>query len=287
MSAVRSPVIRYHGGKFRLAPWLLQHFPPHVCYVEPYGGAAGTLIQKPRAYAEIYNDIDGNIVNLFQVLRDQASRDRLIEMLVLTPYAREEFELAYEETEDAVELARRTVIRAQMGFGTAGATKGKTGFRIDVRRKYGTAQDIWAAYPETLALIGERLAAVMIENRPALDVIKAHDEPTTLFYVDPPYVHGTRYRGASHGRYYRHEMTDADHSALLDVLLQVAGMVVLSAYPNDLYDDALASRGWLCAETQARISAGRGAGIRTEQLWMNPACAEALHGEGLFPTVTA
>ena len=165
---VTRPVLRYHGGKFRLAPWVIKHFPPHRCYVEPFGGAAGVLVQKDRAYAEVYNDLDGDIVNLFRVLQNPESRSGLVERLVLTPYSREEFELSWETTGDPVERARRTVIRAQMGFGSAGATKGVTGFRIDTKRQYGTAQSLWAEYPESIAEVGQRLSGVLIENRPAL-----------------------------------------------------------------------------------------------------------------------
>ena len=165
---IATPVIRYHGSKFRLAPWVLQHFPPHTCYVESFGGAAGVLMQKPRSYAEVYNDLDGDIVNLFRVLQNPESRSGLVERLVLTPYSREEFELSWETTGDPVERARRTVIRAQMGFGSAGATKGVTGFRIDTKRQYGTAQSLWAEYPESIAEVGQRLSGVLIENRPAL-----------------------------------------------------------------------------------------------------------------------
>src|SRR3546814_12383099 len=104
---VKSPVIRYHGGKFRLAPWVIQHFPPHRCYVEPFGGAAGVLIQKPRAYAEVYNDMDGDIVNLFRVLRSQGASAMLTEALALTPYARDEFDAAYEPTDDPRSEERR------------------------------------------------------------------------------------------------------------------------------------------------------------------------------------
>ncbi|MEN5159722.1 DNA adenine methylase [Achromobacter spanius] len=282
---VSSPVIRYHGAKFRLAPWIIQHFPPHRCYVEPFGGAAGVLIQKPRAYAEVYNDLDGDIVNLFRVLRDPASSARLLEQLALTPYARDEFEQAYESTEDEIERARRTIVRASMGFGSAGATKGTTGFRIDTKRRYGTAQALWARYPSTLAPTIERLSGVMIENRPAIEVIQQHDAPDTLFFVDPPYLHETRYAGARYGRYYDHEMTNDDHRMLLDSLLQVQGLVVLSGYPSDLYDDALAR--WSRATTNSRISAARGTAVRTECLWLNPACVDALNHAGLFTSEIA
>jgi len=81
------PVLRYHGGKFRIAPWVIEHFPPHRTYVEPFGGAAGVLLQKPRAYSEIYNDLDSDVVNFFQVLRDPAQLDRLLQACAATPYA--------------------------------------------------------------------------------------------------------------------------------------------------------------------------------------------------------
>lgn len=280
MSTPKRPVLRYHGGKFRLAPWIIGHFPPHRCYVEPFGGAAGVLVQKDRSYAEVYNDIDGDIVNLFRVLRDPGKCVRLIDLLLLTPYARDEFDAAYEASGDPVERARRTLVRAEMGFGSAGATKGRTGFRIDTRRKYGTAQDLWTRFPEALALVCERLQGVMIENRPAIDVIRQHDAVDTLIYVDPPYMHETRSGGIKQARGYAYEMRNSDHAELLATLNDCAGMVVLSGYATDMYVEAL--KGWSVATTSARISAGRGTALRTESLWLNPACSEALNRCGLF-----
>lgn len=272
------PLIRYHGAKFRIAHWIISQMPNHVCYTEAFGGAAGVLLQKPRSYAEVYNDLDGDIVNLFRVMRDSSSREKLIEQLVLTPYAREEFENAWKSTTDDIERARRLIIRAQMGFGSAGATKGITGFRIDTKRQYGTAQSLWATYPEQLAMIGQRLSGVLIENRPAIQILKDHDAETTLHYVDPPYVHDTRYAGAKTGRVYRHEMNDDQHAELLETLLGLKGMVMLSGYQSDLYDDVLT--GWKKVEIKARISSGRGTDTRTECLWVNPAAAQPdLFGE--------
>lgn len=276
---IAAPVIRYHGGKFRLATWVLEHFPPHKCYVEPFGGAAGVLIQKPRAYAEVYNDLDGDIVNLFRVLQDKQSSLRLIELLVITPYARAEFEQAWQVSEETVERARRLIIRAQMGFGSAGASKGITGFRIDTARAYGTAQQLWTRYPEHLALVCQRIAGVLIENRPAVEVLQAHDAPETLHYVDPPYMHDTRVRGAQKGRYYRHEMSDREHGELLATLKTLRGFVVVSGYPSKLYQAELA--GWTMNTTTARISAGRGGSTRQECLWLNPASMDALNQRGL------
>jgi len=276
---ITAPVIRYHGSKFRLAPWVIEHFPPHLVYVEPFGGAAGVLMQKTRSNGEVYNDLDGDIVNLFRVLQTASTRDELSELLVLTPYAREEFELAFICTEDPVERARRTIIRAQMGFGSSGATKATTGFRIDPYRKYGTAPQLWTRFPDQVAAIGQRLQGVLIENRPAIDVMLANDSPQALHYVDPPYMHSTRVHGAHKGRYYRHELSDAQHAELLATISNLQGMVVLSGYPNELYDKCL--NGWASNTTTARIAAFRGTAARTECLWLNPACMDALNSNGL------
>lgn len=280
---ITTPVIRYHGGKFRLASWILQHFPEHRVYVEPFGGAAGVLVQKPQSFAEVYNDLDGDIVNLFRVLQDPAQRDQLTQLLVLTPYARSEFELAFDETGDPVEQARRTIIRAEMGFGSAGATKGRTGFRIDTKREYATAQHIWARFPERIAAIGQRLSGVLIEQRPAIEVMAAHDTPDTLHFVDPPYMHGTRTIGSN--RYYRHELTDDDHQQLLSTLKTLQGMVVLSGYPSSEYDTAL--MGWSHNSKTAACAAGRGAASRQECVWLNPACMDRLGQRGLALEATA
>lgn len=262
------PVMRYHGGKFRLAPWIISHFPPHKTYCEPFGGAASVLMQKPRSYSEVYNDLDDDIVNVMCVLRDPALRSQLEEAMAMTPYARAEFEQAFEHTDEPVERARRTLVRAEMGFGSAGATKGNTGFRIDTKRNHGTAMHVWTRIPGELSAFGRRLQGVLIENRSALQVIADHDTPETLFYVDPPYVHDTRQMGS---RCYRHEMDDGQHAQLLHALQNVSGMVVLSGYPHPVYEAALA--GWTRVETSARMAAGRGTGIRTEVLWISPNAA--------------
>ena len=275
MSAPTRPVLRWHGGKWRLAPWIIGHFPTHRVYVEPFGGAGSVLMRKSRAYAEVWNDIDGEVVNLFQVLRSERA-GALIEALRLTPFARAEFDAAYEPTDDPVEQARRLVIRSFMGFGTTGALGRSTGFRADSNKSGTTPAHDWASYPHALWHTVGRLAGVVIEQRDAIDVMAAHDGPGTLHYVDPPYLHGTRSRGnpycAKHK--YRHELSDADHALLLDALRGLTGMVVLSGYPSSLYDDAL--RDWRRVETAALAD---GARARTEVLWLNPACCAALDAD--------
>ena len=127
---IERPALRYHGGKFRLATWLMKMFPTHQTYVEPFGGGAGVLLRKPRSHLEVYNDLDGDVVTFFRVLQDTALRDRLAERLAFTPFARAEFDRAYEPTVDPLERAARVAVRSWMGYGSAGAAKSTTGFRM-------------------------------------------------------------------------------------------------------------------------------------------------------------
>lgn len=241
-----------------LAPWIISHFPEHKVYVEPFGGAASVLIRKPRSYAEIYNDLDDEVVNLFNVLRSDAAAS-LTELLRLTPFAAEEFFSAYDVSENPVERARRTIVRAFMGFGSNGVHR-KTGFRSNSNRSGTTPARDWVNYPDALGATVERLRGVVVLNRDAVDVMEAHDGPDTLHYVDPPYMVGTRDKGSD----YAHELTDDDHASLLDFLKTLKGKVVLSGYPDQSYDDAL--EGWRRID---RIALADGAKERTEVLWMN------------------
>lgn len=266
MTAIKHPAIRYHGAKFRLAPWIIELMPVHTCYVEPFGGAAGVLLQKPRSYAEVYNDLDSDVVNFFRVLRDLDLNRQLRDACLLTPYSREEFTRAYEYCDEPVERARRMVIRATMGFGSGGAAA-RTGFRGDTKRKYATAADLWARYPDNLAALCQRLQGVIIENKDALEIMRAHDVPTTLHYIDPPYLPEVRsWRGGT----YRHEMNIEGHEQLLAVANTLQGMVMISGYDSELYNDYL--KGWKKQTKKARISGGRGTTLRMECLWFSPSC---------------
>lgn len=275
MSEVGRPVLRWHGGKWLLAPWIITHFPAHDVYVEPFGGAGSVLMRKPRSYAEVWNDLDHDAVNLFRVLRGPDA-DRLVAMLRLTPFARKGFDEAYEETDDDVERARRLVIRSFHGFGSDGHNGARpTGFRANSNRSGTTPAHDWVNFPDNLVAVIDRMQGVVIENRPAMQVMAAHDGPDTLHYCDPPYVHSTRSKAKNSSRKnYRHEMTDADHAKLLDFILALKGMVVISGYAHPLYETALA--GWSRHEKTALAD---GARERTEVLWVNPACADALRQE--------
>lgn len=269
------PVLRWHGGKWKLAPWIIGHFPPHRVYVEPFGGAGSVLIRKPRSYAEVYNDLDEEAVNLFRVAQDPLRALRLKQLLELTPFARLEFELSYEpvENDDAIERARRLVIRSFMGHGSDAHAAKASGFRANSNRSGTTPAHDWVNWPAAFEDIIARLQGVIIECRNAEDIMRQHDDPTTLHYVDPPYLPETRSwqkTGKGSGNY-THELTPDDHARLLETLRSLTGMVVLSGYPSQMYELALAD--WQRIEKATHADGGR---PRTEILWINPACVEAL-----------
>ncbi len=287
---VRRPVLRYHGGKFRLAPWVISQMPPHRVYTEAFGGAASVLLQKPRVYGEVYNDLDGEIVNVFRVLRDPATAEQLRAAVALTPYARAEHEAALGPApSDAspVERARRVIVRAFMGFGSDGATRpGRTGFRSALSRQGPAAwraarKDAggqtpatdWHGWPQQIPSFVERLRGVVIEERPALDILELYDAADCLHYVDPPYVHATRER--SHG--YRFELSDLEHRELAAKLAGLRGMVMLSGYRSPLYDELYA--GWSCLERPHRAHSAK---ATTEVLWFNAPAWNGRLAPGLF-----
>lgn len=272
---VRRPVMRYHGGKFRIAPRIIKHFPAHRIYVEPFGGAGSVLMRKERSFAEVYNDLDGEVVNVFRVLRDPPAAERLRVLLELTPWAREEFILTYEPSADPVEQARRTIARGFMAHGSTAIRLNRTGFRAKNYKRNQTGAGDWRSYHAVPAFV-DRLQGVTIECRPATEIIVQQDGPDTLFFCDPPYVHASRSSLISKGRdcCYRHELSDDDHRALIAQLRDVAGMVVLCGYRSTIYGDLLAD--WDLVELDAMADGGE---PRTECLWLN---AAASSGAGRF-----
>jgi DNA adenine methylase len=283
MTALSRPLLRWHGGKWRLGPWIIAHLPPHRIYVEPFGGAASVLLRKPRSYAEIYNDLDGDVVNLFRVLRSERAGE-LIQAVELTPFARAEFEASYQLSEEPVERARRLIVRSFMGFGSDGSNRVavRTGFRANSNRSGTTPARDWAGYPVALRAIVGRLSGVIIERRPALEVMRQHDQPDALHYLDPPYMPSTRSGKRKDGQRYHgyvHEMTSEDHWALLSSLREIHGAVVISCYATRLYDETLGAAGWRRVTTAALAD---GAVKRTEVLWLNSRAAEQIDGELAF-----
>lgn len=271
MTAPSRPVLRYHGGKYRIAPWIIKKHPPHRVYVEPFGGAASVLMRKPRSDFEVYNDLDEDVVNVFRVLRDREKAAELQRLLKLTPWARVEFERSYDACDDDVERARRTIVRCFMAHGSTSRRRGRTGFRAASHpgRRGGGFGD-WRGYHEALPTFTDRLQGVVIERRPALDLIERHDAIDALFYVDPPYPVSTRSSIRCDGdtdRAYAHEMTDDDHRRVGERLNGCTAAVLISGYACPLYDEELYV-GWQRDEKKARADGGK---ARTEVTWFKPA----------------
>ena len=262
-------LLNYPGAKWGMAKEIVALMPPHRSYLEPFFGSGAVLFNKPPSAIETVNDIDGDIVNFFRVLRERP--DDLARAISLTPYARDVFNDAHENRgSDDFDRAYRFAIRSKMGRGFK--TFQKNGFKIDVyARERAYCVGCWNRLPGDLLDAAERLKTVQIENQPALDLIRKFNHGNVLIYADPPYLLATR-----GGKQYRHEMTEQDHLDLLDALKQHKGSVILSGYPSEMYDREL--RGW---SRIARKSYNQNADRRTEVLWCNFELPSLFKMEGL------
>jgi len=259
-----NPILKYPGAKWRLASWIISFLPPHESYLEPFFGSGGVFFNKNPSRIETINDIDGEVVHFFKICRNHP--DELADALCLTPWAREERNAAYESTASDIERARRFAVRCWQTFGASPSKS--NGWRHTCAKNKGGGPDnpkLWARIPQIIRDASVRLLEAQIENRPAIDVIKQHNGENVLIYADPPYIKSTR---TSNCHAYHYEMTDTDHVELLQALLEHSGIVVLSGYDNNLYNNAL--QGW--HKETIRTTAERGA-KRIESLWINPAGA--------------
>ena len=253
------PILKYPGAKWRLAPWIVSHFPEHLHYVEPYAGSAACFFSKPPSVHEVLGDTNKSITNLFHVLRDHG--DQLAERITLTGWDEEEYhqcETNYSDTGDQIEDARRFLVRCWQAHG--GTIYQVSGWRHNGLTAGTYPVRLWRQLPERLLAVVDRLKDAEIRNRPALELIAYYNAPDVLVYVDPPYVLSTRGR-----KYYRDEMTDDEHIALLNVLDTHRGFVVLSGYAHPLYDERL--KHWQRITTPSVTEHGN---KRTEVLWLNP-----------------
>lgn len=251
-------VLKYPGSKWSLADWIISFFPEHHSYLEPFFGSGAVLFNKTRSDIETVNDLDENVVNLFECI--QSDPERLARSIYLTPYARNVYERAFQEKpEEPFERALNFYIRLNMGHGFR--TNGeKVGWKNDVQgREKAYASLDWCNLPEKIILAAERLRGVQIENRPALELIERFNYENVLIYCDPPYMLETR-----HGKQYRCEMDDSEHEELLKVLLRHKGAVLISGYDTDLYRDMLGK--WTSRVT---TSYSQVCTKKKEMLWMN------------------
>lgn len=262
---ITRPAVRYHGGKWALADWIMDNMPPHRVYVEPYGGGGSVMLCKEPSDLDVYNDLDRGMVNFFRVLRERP--DDLARAIELTPFALAEFDLSYEPTDDPLEAARRLYVRSWQGRG-ASRGRWRVGWRRQTQCDGPSASLDWQRPLDNLYAIAARLRSVQIDEDDALRCVLRYDGPDTLFYCDPPYAAETRGRWSK--KAYQHEMTTEDHERLADTLMSIQGMALVSGYACDLYDRLYAD--WERVERATRVDGGA---QRIETLWLSPGVTAA------------
>ena len=256
------PVLRYPGAKWNLAQWIISFFPAHTTYLEPFFGSGAVFFNKLPSKVETINDIDGNVVNLFKVIRDRT--EEFMRLVEFTPWARDEYYASYEKTGDELEDARRFLVRCWQAFGAN--IHRTSGWRNDTSGRCNMPSQ-WTNLPGRILNLTARLKDAQIENAEAVGLIKKYNYPDTLIYADPPYPLALR------TKMYAHEMTDADHIELLDALDAHPGPVLLSGYACEMYDNRL--KHWRRETKKAQAEKGQ---VRTEILWINPVAARQLEG---------
>lgn len=268
---ITRPALRYQGSKFRLAQWIIANMPPHKIYVEPFGGSAAVLLQKKPINTEVYNDINGDIVNVFRVLQDKEKAEELQRLLYLTPYSRAVFYSAYEKCENDSDISRaqKTIIRAFMGVASSSSVRGRNGFSLALNSGDDRIPnfDGWKNHYKQIMLFSERMRNVIIENRDWRWIIDYFDSPDTLFYCDPPYVPAIwDTKGA-----YVQIMDNDEHSELLETLKKIKGMAIISGYGNSLYETSL--QGWV---QKTKIDRNQKSKPRQECIWLSPRVSRLL-----------
>jgi DNA adenine methylase len=283
--------LKWHGGKHYLAKWIISHFPPHLHYVEPYfGGGAVLFARDPtknwyineewklhngeivparlKGCSEVINDIDKGLTNFWKVLKDETKFDKFVRIVEATPFSKIDWLESIEcNSCDPVERATAFFVRyrqSRQGLGRDFATLS----RKRTRGGRNEQSNSWLSAIDGLSSIHERLRGVVILCDHAINVIRQQDEDTTLFYLDPTYLHETRTTTKEYGE---HEMTPEDHETLLQTLVSLEGKFILSGYHSDMYDDFAADQGWRCEEYEIdnKASGKKKKDKKIECLWMN------------------
>lgn len=255
----------WYGGKFSHLGWLLPLLPSSHHYCEPFGGSAAVLLNRIPSPVETYNDLDGEVVNFFRILRED--RDALTAAIALTPFSREEFHkaLVYDVTQLPLERARKFFVRARQvrtGLAQTASLGRWANCRNTTRSGMSGVVSRWLGSVSMLPQIAERLLRVQIENRPAIELIKLYDDRKTLFYCDPPYPHSSR----GDSKAYAFEMSDGEHTELAAVLDSCKGKVVVSGYRCDLMDTLY--RTWKRVDADRKLCHSIKK-PRREAVWMN------------------
>ena len=253
-------ILKYPGAKWRISDWIIENMPTHHSYIEPYFGSGAVFFNKNPSNIETINDLDGEVVNFFEVVRDMP--EELAAKIYMTPYSRAVYENIYGQpykvTDTKLDKALNFCIKINMSHGYR--CNAKNGWKNDVQgRERSYAVQVWNKLPEIIVQAAERLKEAQIEQRPAIEIIKRFNNPKCLIYCDPPYLLRTR-----KGKQYNIEMSDKEHEELLQLLLESKSKVIISGYESDLYNDAL--KNWRKKTTYSLTQSMRKA---KEVIWMN------------------
>lgn len=249
-------ILKYPGAKWRISSWIIDHFPEHKVYCEPFFGSGGVFFNKQPSYIETINDRDGNIVNLFKVCREQP--EELERLILLTPFSRDEFKSCYDlDIDNDVERARRTLVRYHQSFGTCNSSKNS--WRNVQTHGGPRCATMWNDLPEIIAESCLRLKDAQIENIDAITLIQRYNNPNALIYCDPPYLPETRKKNM-----YKVEMTFDEHILLLEACKNSSAKIIISGYDSDLYNEYLSD--WNVDQIATTAQMGK---HRMEKIWFN------------------
>lgn len=253
------PPFSYYGGKAAVAPLIAALLPPHRHYVEPFAGSLAVLLAKEPSMQETVNDLDGDLVTFWRVLRDRPLE--LERACALTPHSRTELETAKNlDVDDELEHARRVwVILTQ----SRSHSMKPTGWIYTMAAEARNPAARGKSYSQRIAQAASRIAEVHLENRDALDVIRAYGVNTdTLLYVDPPYLGSTR-----NSSNYRIEISGNDaHTQLSAALHNCKATVILSGYDSPIYAELY--KDWHATKLSGATTLAGGTG-KVEVLWSN------------------
>ncbi|MBP1045286.1 DNA adenine methylase [Enterococcus sp. BWM-S5] len=252
-------ILNYPGSKWSMSDLIISQFPKHKSYLEPYMGSLAVFLNKEKDVLETINDIDGRLVNLFRVMRDES--EKLQYKVYHTLYSREEYEQSHSISEDPVEDARRMLVR--LWFGVGGKTVSIPGFRKNISWNGPYTAYEWTDMYNRIGYAVARLKGAQIENKDGVILINEHNDPDTLLYCDPPYLESKLVSD-----HYKHGFSTQQHEELLDALLKFKGPAIVSGYESDLYNEALQDWWQIKKSVKVGITTAKKSD-RTEVLWMN------------------
>lgn len=257
--------LKWHGGKHYLAERIINLMPEHLHYVEPFFGGGSVLLNKaPEGVSEVVNDVHHELTNFWRTLQDEEAFAKFMRIVDAVPFSQVEWDDSHEQVDDPIRQAVHFFVRCRQsraGKFDAFATLS----RNRTRRKMNEQVSSWQTAVEGLPAVAARLKRVVVLCQDAAKVVKSQDGDNTLFYLDPPYLHETRVTTAD----YQFEMTTEQHATLLDTLVNCKGKVLLSGYPNELYDSRLKEWKTFDIKIDNKASSAKNKPMMTERIWMN------------------